>query len=169
MVGEQIRNEEWEKSNRSEIMIDLLKKANWFWLIFGFLGLSAVYVLHEHLNLYAWLHGDHEIWRDSWETLRTDPKWKIVLNKGLRYTLNDLFSIAIIHGLFKNKTYTQFAVYVLLFGLFVLLPSYLGLIFYAPSGYSSMISHFHRIIMNPVLMMLLIPYYYMMEVQKKEE
>ncbi|MDZ7846825.1 MAG: hypothetical protein U5L96_08670 [Owenweeksia sp.] len=43
------------------------------------------------------------------------------------------------------------------FGLFVLLPIYLYLYLQQPAGFSSMLSHLHRVVMNPVLMMLLIP------------
>lgn len=79
------------------------------------------------------------------------------LNKAGRYLLNDLFSIAIIYGIFGERKYARFAVYVMFFGLFVLVPIYLYLYLQQPAGFSSMLSHLHRIVMNPVLMMLLIP------------
>lgn len=139
------------------------KNANWWIVIAGIVGLGITYTLQSWNNPYAWLQGEFTQWKDTWETLRYAPKSQIIINKAFRYLLNDFFSILLIHGLFQKKLYTQFAIWVLVFGLFVLLPSYLAMVFYAPSGYSSMISHFHRIIMNPVLMMLLIPYFFMLE------
>lgn len=135
--------------------------------LIGLIGLACVYIFHQELNIYAWVHGYHETWTDSWGTFRSTPPVQTILNKSVRYLLNDLFSILIIQGLFQNKKYTQFAVAVLVFGLIVLLPIYFSLVFYAPSGFSSMISHLHRIIMNPVLMMLLIPYFYFMDREGK--
>ncbi len=144
-------------------------KPNWKWVIAGLLGLASVYVLQNQLNLYAWLHGDHYTWYGTWGLMRENPWELTITNKTFRYILNDFFSILIIHGLFQDRKYTRFAVVLLLFGLFILLPLYYSMVFFAPSGFSSMISHFHRIILNPVLMMLLIPYLYNMELQKAEK
>jgi exosortase F-associated protein len=77
--------------------------------------------------------------------------------KVLRYLLNDLFAICMIHGLFRDKSFTRFSFLVMGFGLVVLLPLYFFLYLSAVPGYSSMISHLHRLVLNPVLMMLLIP------------
>ncbi|GGH73519.1 exosortase F system-associated membrane protein [Phaeocystidibacter marisrubri] len=150
-------------------MMRAFKNANWLIVAAAIIGLGSTYLMQAWLNPHSWLHGEILPWTDTWEDIRFGSKFQVVLNKAFRYLLNDLFSILLIHGLFQNRTYTRFAVWVLIFGLFVLVPIYLLLVFYAPSGYSSMISHLHRIIMNPVLMMLLIPYYYMLESQKKEE
>jgi exosortase F-associated protein len=78
-------------------------------------------------------------------------------NKFFRYLLNDLFTIVIIHGYFLKKRYTRFAFVLMVFGLVVLLPIYLYLYFSEIPGISSMVSHLHRIVLNPVIMMLLIP------------
>ena len=75
----------------------------------------------------------------------------------LRYLLNDLFAISIIHGLFRDKSITRFSFLVMGFGLVVLLPLYFFLYLSDVPGYNSMISHLHCLVLNPVLMMLLIP------------
>ena len=75
----------------------------------------------------------------------------------LRYLLNDLFAISIIHGLFRDKSITRFSFLVMGFGLVVLLPLYFFLYLSDVPGYNSMISHLHRLVLNPVLIMLLIP------------
>lgn len=142
---------------------------NWPTLLLGILGLGTVYVLKDNLNPWTWLQGYHEVWRDGTDNMSTFPVGMVVLNKTLRYVLNDLFSILIIHGLFQNRQYTRFAFGVLLFGLIVLLPTYYVLVYNTPEGHNSMVSNIHRIVLNPVLMMLLIPYFYFLERQKLEK
>lgn len=85
---------------------------------------------------------------------------KLVLSKSIRYLLNDTFGLMVIWGLFGNKKYLQFAVYVFLFGFLVLLPLYLILVtnFYVETR--PFLNHLHRLVLNPVLMMLLIPAFY---------
>lgn len=144
-------------------------RAKWLYVILGFIGLSSVYVLQHQLNVYGWFNGDFSRWYDTYQSMNEGPKMQTVVNKSVRYLLNDVFSILIIHGLFNRKQYTQIAVGLLFFGLIVLLPAYFGLLFYAPKGFSSMISHLHRIILNPVLMMLLIPYLWMQERSNSEK
>ncbi|KAB2814507.1 exosortase F system-associated membrane protein [Phaeocystidibacter luteus] len=144
-------------------------RPNWKVLILGFLGLCTVYVLKHQLNVWAWLHGEHRVFYDTTENLTSFPAGEVILNKSVRYLLNDLFSIMIIHGIFQNQRYTKFAFGLLLFGMLVLLPLYFLLVYYAPDGYTSMVANVHRIVLNPVLMMLLIPYLYHMERQKNEK
>ena len=86
--------------------------------------------------------------------------WKLVFSKAFRYLLNDVLGLMVIWGLFQNRTYLQFAVYVFLFGFFILLPIYLVLVtnFYVEAR--PFLNHLHRVVLNPVLMMLLIPAFY---------
>ena len=92
-----------------------------------------------------------------------------VLSKVLRYILNDGFGLMIIWGLFGDKKYLRFAVLIFLFGLLLLLPIYLilSINFYASSF--TFLTHLHRLVLNPVLMMLLIPaFYYQKSLAPKE-
>lgn len=86
--------------------------------------------------------------------------WKLVLSKSVRYLLNDTLGLMVIWGLFGNKKYLQFAVFVFLFGFLILLPLYLILVtnFYVETR--PFLNHLHRLVLNPVLMMLLIPAFY---------
>jgi exosortase F-associated protein len=134
----------------------------WVYLLIGGGGLFLVYLFQSYLDIYSILiefKAPEYINYTSDYSSVTNPSAYIV-NKTFRYLLNDLFGIAIIYGLFGEKKYVKFAVYVLLFGLFILLPIYLSLFFLRPEGFTSMIGHLHRIILNPVLMMLLIPAFY---------
>ena len=92
-----------------------------------------------------------------------------ILSKIFRYSLNDGFALLIIWGLFANKKYMRFAVIIFLIGLLVLLPIYLILsITFYPNSFT-VLNHLHRIVLNPVLMMLLIPAFYYQQSLKDEE
>lgn len=133
-----------------------------FYLIIGAFGLFIVYLFQSYLDVYSilieWELPQKIEYTSDYSTVN-DP-FAYTVNKIFRYLLNDLFGISIIYGLFGEKKYVRFAFYVLLFGLFILLPIYLTIFFLQPEGFTSMLGHLHRIVLNPVLMMLLIPAFY---------
>ena len=137
-----------------------MKFKRWVVLLLGCGGLFLVYFFQDYLDFYSILRGevpDHLEYTSDFQNVN---KVAFIVNKTLRYVINDLLAIAVIFGLFSEKKYTRFSFYVMLFGLLVLLPAYLSLYFIQPHGLSSLISHLHRIVLNPVLMMLLIPAFY---------
>tara|TARA_R110002096_G_scaffold403945_1_gene601607 strand:+ start:183 stop:629 length:447 start_codon:yes stop_codon:yes gene_type:complete len=135
----------------------------------GVIGLIAVYLLQSYLDFYSMLfelEAPNKIDYTAYQNVKTLP---FTVNKVVRYLLNDLFSIAIIYGLFYEKKYARFAMYVMFFGLFVLVPVYIFLFLNQFEGFSSMLSHLHRVVMNPVLMMLLIPaFFYQRKMQGQQ-
>lgn len=132
--------------------------SRWFYIFLGFAGLFLVYLFQDYLDFYNLLVNREAPQQLDYATSYADTKAApFIVNKAGRYLLNDLFSISIIYGIFGERKYARFAMYVMFFGLFILLPIYVGLYLAQPEGYSSMISHLHRVVMNPVLMMLLIP------------
>lgn len=92
--------------------------------------------------------------------------WMLVLNKLLRYVVNDMAALALLWVLFQRRDFLQLAFWVLLFGLVVLLPIYFVGYFYFADALGITLSYLHRLVMNPTLMMLLIPLFYY---QKLEE
>lgn len=129
-------------------------------LTLGALGLFLVYFFQHYLDFYHLLQfkAPEELNYSS-DYIVVDP-WIFGINKIVRYLLNDLFAMAIIAGLFPDKRYVRFAVLVLMVGLFLLVPLYLWLYLSQPEGFSSLVGHLHRLVMNPVLMMLLIPAFF---------
>lgn len=129
-------------------------------LLVGGLGLFAVYFFQHYLDFYHLIQfkAPREILYSS--DYQTVDVWEFSVNKIMRYLINDLFAMAIIAALFPEQAYIRFAVAVLLFGLFILSPSYIALYLWQPTGFSSLIGHLHRLVMNPLLMMLLIPAFY---------
>ncbi len=126
----------------------------------GVLGLALVYLLQSRLDFYTLLFEFKLPQPIDYGQLEVIPTVPFIVNKVLRYLLNDLFSIAIIYGLFYERKYARFAMYVMFFGLFVLVPAYIALYLSQPEGFSSMLGHLHRVVMNPVLMMLLVPAFF---------
>ncbi len=124
----------------------------------GAVGLFLVYFFQEYLDFYNVLFhfSAPQQLNYSASYMEVEPV-QLIINKAGRYICNDLFSIALIYGIFGEKKYARFALWVMLFGLFILLPIYLYVYLAQPEGFTSMLSHLHRVVMNPVLMMLLIP------------
>ncbi len=134
-------------------------------IVGGALGLASIYLFQLRMDFYSVLFEFRLPQLVDYTAMEDIPTIPFIVNKVLRYLLNDLFSIAIIYGLFYERKYARFAMYVMFFGLFVLVPIYIILFLNQPAGFSSMLTHLHRIVMNPVLMMLLIPAFF---VQRKQ-
>ena len=129
-------------------------------LLTGALGLFLVYFFQHYLDFYHLIQFKApEDLAYSSNYIDVDP-WVFSVNKVFRYILNDLFAMALIGALFPEKRYLRFALMVLMVGLFVLVPLYIVLFLSQPEGLSSLIGHLHRLVMNPVLMMLLIPAFF---------
>lgn len=139
-----------------------MSRKRWFYIIIGALGLFLIYLFQSYLDFYSVLvefKAPQKIHYTS-DYGSVDNPYAFIVNKTFRYLLNDVFGIMMIYGIFAERKYVRFAVFVLLFGLFILLPIYLSIYLLRPEGFSSMLGHLHRIILNPVLMMMLIPAFY---------
>jgi exosortase F-associated protein len=90
----------------------------------------------------------------------TDTAGKFIFNRTIRFVLNDVFTLVLIYSLFFERKYVVFAIWVQLIGLFfVLVPYFLIKINY-PTYNGPLISFLHRLVINPILLMLLIPAFY---------
>ena len=98
------------------------------------------------------------------------PNFQFIFNRTLRFIINDLSVILLIYVIFENLTLTRVAFFIQLFGLFIILPLYFyfKLTLEGPSEISSpLLSFIHRIVVNPILMLLLIPAFYYQSTIKK--
>lgn len=153
-------------------MLEKLKISprRFIYLVLGCAGILAVYLFQDYLDFYRLLlFREPQRLHYKVEFANSINPLAFTVNKSLRYICNDLFAICIIYGLFGKGQYVRFAMYVMLFGLIILVPAYIFLYLEQPVGFSSMLSHLHRITMNPVLMMLLIPALYFQERSAREE
>jgi exosortase F-associated protein len=83
-----------------------------------------------------------------------------IVNKSLRFLANDFLMIGLIYALFQERKYVIFALWVQLVGFVVILIPYflLKLVFHTGNG--PLVSFLHRLVLNPMLLMLLIPAFY---------
>jgi exosortase F-associated protein len=96
---------------------------------------------------------------------------QFIFNRTLRFLINDLSVILLIYVIFEIRGLVKIAFLVQLFGLFVVLPFYFyfKLMLEGPSEISSpLLSFVHRIIVNPILMLLLIPAFYFQSTVKNK-
>jgi exosortase F-associated protein len=85
---------------------------------------------------------------------------RFLINRTIRFLSNDAFTIGLIYALFVERKYVIFALYVQLVGLIVFLIPYFILKLYYPTYNGPLINYLHRLILNPTLLMLLIPAFY---------
>jgi exosortase F-associated protein len=89
-----------------------------------------------------------------------DTMWRFIVNRSIRFVLNDGLAILLIYALFQERKYVLFAVWVQLIGLLFILIPYFIIKFNFPRYNGPLISFLHRLILNPTLLLLLIPAFY---------
>lgn len=92
---------------------------------------------------------------------------QFIFNRTLRFLINDNLMLLLIYGIFYNKKYLQFGLAVELFGFCFLLIPYFVLRYYTAIDHMY-ISFLHRLIVNPTLMLLLVPALYLQEKAKQK-
>ena len=85
---------------------------------------------------------------------------KFLINRTIRFLLNDFFAIGLIYALFGERKYVVFAIWVQVVGMVLFLFPYFILKIYFPRYNGPLISFLHRLILNPTLLLLLIPALY---------
>ncbi len=130
-----------------------LPKINRTYTILAFVGWVVVYLLQDFdFSVFEFRFNQYAQGR-----IPVGGEWAFVLNKTLRFLFNDLFSLLFIYGIFREMRYVRVGLWVMGFGLCLLLPAYLSLaLIYREEGFN-LLTFLHRITMNPWLMLLLIP------------
>ncbi len=120
----------------------------------GLTGLMLVMVfVFQKVVYFHWIQGLFGISTSVW------PYAPFVVNKVLRFLMNDAICIFFIYILFKEKKYMRVAFFLFLIELLIILPLYfwIKLSLEGDSELSSpLLSQIHRLIINPTLMILLI-------------
>lgn len=113
------------------------------------MGLIAVYILQREFQ-------------HLFDELSLSSNQRFIAGRSLRFILNDLLMILLIYGIFEKRKYVVFAFYVQLAGIILILIPYF--ILRANTEYSNaLLSFLHRLVVNPLLMVLLIPAFYYQE------
>lgn len=118
---------------------------NLFLIGVGVAGVAATYLAQDFAFVGGWSLTEQS---------------EFVIRKMLRVLLNDLFMLIFITAWFRDKKVTRLAIFVQLIDGLILLPIYLvaKLGLEGTSEISApLLSQFHRLIINPTLMILLIP------------
>lgn len=91
---------------------------------------------------------------------------RFLFNRTIRFLLNDGLTIALIYAVFAERRFVLFALIVQVIGMILFLFPYYILKLYYPSYNGPLISFLHRLILNPTLLLLLIPAFYYQRSQK---
>jgi exosortase F-associated protein len=126
-------------------------RRRWIVGVLCVLGLFATY-LFQRTDVAGWM------WIEQ-------PDVKFVVNKTLRFLINDFLVIGLLYALFYERKYVIFSIWVQVAGLvFILIPFFLlKLVWHTGNG--PLVSFLHRLTINPILLLLLIPAFYF---QKRE-
>lgn len=117
-------------------------------LLFSIIGLALVYLLQESLTISFLVKS------------QIGANTEFIFKKLIRVTLNDFCMLLFIQAWFNTKSITKLGLWVQVIDTFILLPIYLliKLNIEGPGEISSpLLSQWHRLIVNPTLMLLLIP------------
>ena len=126
-------------------------------IFFGTIGIVLTFLFQDFSFLNYW---------------SLSEQTEFIVRKAIRVLLNDVFMLLIIAAWFKDKKVTELAIFIQLLDGFILLPFYLllKLHFEGNSEISSpLLSQLHRLIINPTLMILLIPAVYYQKYSAKEK
>lgn len=92
---------------------------------------------------------------------------RFIINRTFRFIVNDTLAVGLIFALFGERKYVIFAIAVQVFGMVVFLLPYFILKLNYPSYNGPLISFLHRLVLNPTLVLLLIPAFYYQRVLEK--
>ena len=107
--------------------------------------LLAIYLLQK-IDFSSWI-GDFS------------PNMKFVLNRTFRFMVNDISCLLLIAAMFNKSGYLRLATWIFLIEFIILLPVYfvIKISLEGPTEISSpLLSQWHRMIVNPLLMIVLI-------------
>jgi exosortase F-associated protein len=100
--------------------------------------------------------------------LASSNVYRFIINRTFRFIVNDSLAVGLIFALFGERKYVIFAIAVQLFGMVVFLIPYFILKLNFPSYNGPLISFLHRLVLNPTLVLLLIPaFYYQRTLEKR--
>lgn len=133
-------------------VVEILKQPKRFMLIIlALVGLALIYLLQESLTLSSIL------------PFQISSSTNFIFKKLVRVTLNDLCMLLFLHAWFNSKSITKLGLWIQAVDTVILLPIYL-VIKLSVEGTSEistpLLSQWHRLIVNPTLMLLLIPAIY---------
>lgn len=136
----------------------------WILVFLAFVGLALMYTLQD-FDFVEWKVVYHQSFGGE---IEKGTEINFIVSRLVRFIANDLLCILLIYALFNNRRYVIFSFYVQLFGLLVLFPIYIWLALSSVSQQEySLVVPLYRMVMNPILMVLLIPAFYFQQKLRK--
>lgn len=135
----------------------LTNRIRWIVGSIGFIAITAVYLFHNY-NIGGTFFS------------QVSQEARFILGKTFRFLVNDAASLMIIAALFNGRKYLRIGYLLFLFELLVLLPVYFFLKLYLEGDSeisSPLLSQLHRLIVNPLLMLILIVGFFIQEHKTK--
>lgn len=123
---------------------------NYVWIALAVIGLVAVYIF-QRFNYSS-------LFSTVFPYLGSGPNIIFITNRVTRFFLNEALCVILIYLIFQKREYLKLSLWVFCFESMVLLPAYLyfKLTLEGDSEISSpLLSTFHRMIVNPLLMFIL--------------
>ncbi len=136
-----------------------------FTVFLAVLAWAAVYV-NQEFDFTRWAYSPGQYGQGY---IPEGEEWRFAVNKSIRFFLNDLISLVFIYGLFQSIHYVKVALWVMGFGMFILLPTYLTIAILFKEEAFNVLTFLHRITMNPWLMLLLVPAFFYQRVEQAKE
>ena len=135
-----------------------MKTLNWLIVILGILGLVGVRAAENSLFYDPFLRYFHEANKNA---VFPEFEWgKLILNYIFRFALNLLFSLLIVHFIFKRKDWTVQAGILITIVFAVTFPIYLYCIYrHFETGYLFSF-YMRRFVIQPLILLLIIPLFY---------
>ncbi|MCA4895236.1 MAG: hypothetical protein ING84_09560 [Cytophagales bacterium] len=144
---------------RQQDDLSLSRSAQWALVGLGIVGLAVVYLFQQSGFL------------GQLVDKASHPYLSFSFNRTLRLLFNDFFMLLLLAGWFQSRAVLRLAFAIQLVDFLVLLPAYLLVKLNLEGDIeisSPLLSQFHRLIVNPTLMILLIPAVYFQRFIKKE-
>jgi len=94
---------------------------------------------------------------------------RFLINRTIRFVLNDALTIGLIFALFYERKYVVFAVWAQIAGVVLFLLPYFILKVRFPVYNGPLLSFLHRLVLNPTLLLLLIPAFYYQRAHAERE
>lgn len=86
--------------------------------------------------------------------------FRLFLNLGLRYFLNAILSVMMIHVLFLDKKFTKFTSILFVFLFLVLIVSFFSILFFFDKGSNFVLFYIRRFLIQPLFLLLFIPAFF---------
>ena len=135
-----------------------MKLINWLGVLAGFLGLIGVRMAEDAIFYDPFL----KFFRAADDrAVFPDFEWvKLVISYIFRFSLNLLFSLIVVHFIFKNKRWTIQAAVLILMVFAITLPVYLYCV-YTRFEIGYLFSFYmRRFVIQPLILLLIIPLFY---------